>query len=88
VSAQHLPGPWTVSPSNELRITTTTNGRTYVASCDNIGMPSAPYNARLIAAAPELLAALELARNTFAGIGMVTIASAICDAAIAKATGK
>jgi hypothetical protein len=44
-------------------------------------------NACLIAAAPELLAALTAARNTLAGCGMPSIAARICDAAIAKALG-
>ncbi len=44
-------------------------------------------DARLIAAAPDLLEALQKARNTLAGCGMPNIAANICDAAIAKAEG-
>jgi len=98
MTAQHTLGPWRVSKSKARRVT----GEHGVVICNavlrNQGGPKekthmkdeheAEANAELIAAAPELLAALELARNTFAGIGMAKIASDICDAAIAKATGK
>lgn len=42
-------------------------------------------NARLIAAAPDLFAALTKARNTLAGLGHPKIAADICDAALASA---
>jgi len=44
-------------------------------------------NARLIAAAPDLLEALEKASNTLAGLGYPKIADNMCAPAIAKARG-
>lgn len=58
--SQHTPGPWTVSEQE--------TGRIYIASDDNLALAgmfftahpeSAREDARLMAAAPDLLAALE-----------------------------
>jgi hypothetical protein len=77
MSAQHTPGPWRVSGKATINA-----GRSWIAS---VSTSNRDANARLIAAAPDLLAALEKARNTLAGCGMANIAADICDAAIAKA---
>jgi len=45
-------------------------------------------NGHQLAAAPDMYAALEKARNTLAGCGMAKIAADICDAALAKARGQ
>jgi hypothetical protein len=53
----HTPGPWNVQPDSPLfaKIGSTGNGGIYVAKAQG---PDTLANARLIAAAPELLAAL------------------------------
>jgi len=63
---KHTPGPWRVNhadndPRTRLRVYT--NGtESLVADCDG-ATPDSKANARLIAAAPELLARLELAQR-------------------------
>lgn len=90
--AQHTPGPWETSR----------NGRDWVVCeggagdmiCDLAGCGNDKHNARLIAAAPELLAALENARNVLAGLASGDLKAITADspalaqvrAAIAKAT--
>jgi hypothetical protein len=60
-SAQHTPGPWTVHPASPRKVIDTTG--TVIASCGRVEkVPDSIYanylaNARLIAAAPELLEA-------------------------------
>ena len=94
VDALHTPGPWTVVPygdGDSLVICSDEGGEWRICFMATHGgtetvWRSIQANARLIAAAPELLAALIAARNTLAGCGMPSIAAGICDAAIAKAT--
>jgi hypothetical protein len=99
MSAQHTPGPWSLGSSltdgyHFKRIEATVNGkRRYIATVD---IENDDANARLIAAAPDLLEALT---NIFSGIetGLVRIdtdadeawsnALGKARAAIAKATG-
>ena len=58
MTAKHTPGPWRVDPTDDTRILQGPNGL-HVAYAANRGMGhAAPANARLIAAAPELLDAL------------------------------
>ena len=88
---KHRPGPWGLMagmPTNVLD-----NGGLRVARCDYDGdfdATSAHANARLIAAAPDLLAALQ-AMNACLSIPSShlqwTEANAFACAAIAKATG-
>ncbi|MBV9483804.1 MAG: hypothetical protein JO249_24110, partial [Acidobacteria bacterium] len=91
-TAQHTPGPWQA-------ITTAT--RFTVNDKDgfpvlriNGGMVPVEANARLIAAAPDMLDALEFVRMTFADIeaskrkGYYVECPKIVDAAIAKAEGR
>ena len=89
----HTPGPWMAQ------------GNRVMAAGEQIGFINANpscctaedwANARLIAAAPDLLAALQNARNVLAGIAsgdLKTVSAdgpalAQCRAAIAKATGE
>lgn len=98
MSAQHTLGPWSADFHNEQRdggrfVTYVRGGNQLVpiaavpTGVEGYGREEGRANARLIAAAPELLAALQKARNTLAGCGMANIAADICDAAIAKARG-
>jgi hypothetical protein len=89
---KHTPGPWRAKGVNF--------GYTH---CDVLGCPhpidggdyapicraDTPENARLIAAAPELLEALEAIKADWAqGYGASLKTEALIDAAIAKAKGK
>lgn len=60
---QHSPGPWTVSNPKDphySRAVSSGNGYADVAFCGSFPLVQAQANARLIAAAPDLLAALLL----------------------------
>ncbi len=63
---EHTPGPWEKYPSapghKELVLSRAGNG-CLVASCDPGCTPDAAANAKLIAAAPDLLAACKVARG-------------------------
>lgn len=79
----HTPGPWTVS---------TRQGRTIVLDSDKNEVCEAYAAAALIAAAPDLLAALQYALDRFESIpadeaGIYRGAANMARAAIAKATG-
>ena len=52
MSAQHTPGPWLIEDDGEAQEIVTEDGRYAIAW-------TTPKNARLIAAAPELLEALK-----------------------------
>ena len=68
--SKHTPGPWKFSGTAGLETVRTEESRHFVAwptvTRDGQRMPSdeVEANARLIAAAPEMLAALEVARET------------------------
>ena len=93
MTTQHTPGPWAVSPDHIFRnqadifeIHWSTIGEC-IAECVH-----GEANARLIAAAPELLEALQHIRRCipFGGFAQIHHDSSTCeqiDAAIAKATG-
>ena len=55
----HTSGPWNVSGTFGTAITVGKN-HTHIAQATSTGIPNCEANARLIAAAPELLAALEM----------------------------
>ena len=61
----HTPGPWSVSNGHLLRVTTTTRLPLVICGIHRLGKNGGPAigdphaNARLIAAAPELLKALK-----------------------------
>lgn len=89
-STKHTPGPWTVKRSAR-------NGFPWVV-CDNglqpsdimLGVPEVEANARLIAAAPDLLAALRSVLTLVDGgfkVGPKTHVVEDIRAAIAKAEG-
>ena len=66
MTEQHTPGPWEVADDTPDIIKHEPDGITHIASCDVacfspgfIPIEEMDANARLIAAAPELLAALE-----------------------------
>ena len=91
---KHTPGPWRISGYNENMgypepvIAGMVNGRTaYVAVCIECQRMD-DANAKLIAAAPELLEALELMIDTHDEGGWPTASIAIARAAIAKAKGE
>ena len=94
MSAQHTPAPWSVEVDHSSNapefIRTYVDGEMYdLASvlCDETG--NATANARLIAAAPDLLAALQNVAACFDANDPDSMANAMADAraAIAKATG-
>lgn len=91
-AAQHTPGPW-VASFTHLSEVRATNGAV-IAKCQKLnGLVTLQANARLIAAAPEMLEALEMVRDADDDCkrdGLPTIplaARAKIDAAIEKATG-
>lgn len=95
MKAQHAPGPWSI---NRTHVLSTVHGKRYlVANVHNVNFTKEANaaNARLIAAAPDLLAALELIiRANDAPPGATIGEAVVCQsyaqlarAAIAKATG-
>ncbi len=95
MSAQHTPGPWkwhTPATTSARHPAYVTSGNSYIAALyhtDNQG--ETHPNARLIAAAPDLLAALELCEGNISSLAAAhpNIYSewlAVVSAAIAKAT--
>lgn len=115
MNTKHTPGPWRTLAKNPRKIVTAETRHTIVASCytdasngpglrtkQSAGSPpreDAEANARLIAAAPELLEALESCRLYIEGVaefnglaitGPGTLAKTVNEAraAITKATGK
>ena len=81
-TAQHTPGPWQYGIGND--------GASIVSGDVVIGHTFEPDDARLIAAAPDLLAALQEALHDLAGLSQWDHTSACARnvrAAIAKATG-
>ena len=97
--SKHTPGPWLIAESvvsrhavtNMRRIRSKNEGLEHGAVCDVYGIQDgseASANARLIAAAPDLLDALYLVRDYIATMkGNGHEYSMSIDAAIAKATG-
>ena len=89
MSAAYTPGPWAAKPSmlRAVCITSasgpvaTTSSASYVSREINIA------NARLIAAAPELLAALQAVADYWTGGDVPPDIDAAMRAAISKATG-
>lgn len=105
MSAQHTPGPWCVEDPMDFELTIVEAGKEthewrFIASCslpdgDNdqdFTSGEVQANARLIAAAPELLAACqEIVRTGLleeAMHGDQRAAVALCEAAISLATGE
>lgn len=89
----HTPGPWAANPDGLIHAG---KNRLHIAQAATIGMGhAAAANARLMAAAPDLIAALTHALDRFESIpahqdeaGIYRHAATIARAAIAKATGE
>lgn len=89
MNAQHTPGPWEAGQYGNSFIVTAKGGMYDVAVVRNIGNEDNAANARLIAAAPDLLEALRQLRDAFivTSVEMQADAMRAARAAIAKATG-
>ena len=97
-AAKHTPGPWSIKDDTVNAIEPDVMaGEFYIAQCfGHSHHDEALANARLIAAAPELLEALQITRGNIASLGPAGALTpytsyqewlAMVDAAIAKATG-
>ena len=86
MSAQHTPGPWSFDgpPDNHIVWSDSENRVCFLAHSNGANEARDTANARLIAAAPELLGALTNLRNILNAAGYET---SHANAAIAKATG-
>ena len=95
METKHTPGPWKVFRTNagELDSITTMNGLRVAGTVTFYGNNQGEANARLIAAAPELLEAAVACVNHVRGYhdtlsdGELEVLN-LCQAAIAKATGE
>lgn len=88
---KHTPGPWAVIADGPTRVVATDTSRPWriaVVDSPSDADPDVDANARLIAAAPELLAALEEVTSTCLDAGFHGSDLARSRAAIAKAKGK
>lgn len=91
--AEYTPGPWSVQHANSgVRIVQEANSTGPKAKVICSGLAGDRANARLIAAAPDMLAALQEIRSLLMAEGaspLAAIENALVplDAAIAKATG-
>ena len=83
--SKHTPGPWGVTRLQGVEYVTIDGGRVSVARVS--ALKTGEANARLIAAAPELLAALELALIAIDEDAAPKVAG-MARAAIAKARGE
>jgi hypothetical protein len=90
VMSKHTPGPWKIEHDYKPYVINAGAGHTICAITGTAAIrPEAEANARLIAAAPEMLEALKLVRES--GLADEYGASAVEDAinaAIKKATGQ
>jgi hypothetical protein len=82
--SKYTPGPWTIRESATHITVVGANNETIFH--DDKRCPSVPEDARLVAAAPELLEALQRVKET--GVFVGAIAQEMIDAAIAKAVGE
>lgn len=89
-SSRHTPGPWQLHRRGSMRACDgahdTADGCRTLAEAEILNMPraEAEANARLIAAAPELLGALQLIRQSSGD----PVIEQIAETAIAKAEGR
>lgn len=86
---KHTPGPWKTSYTN-LSVVIAENGAVVARASKLNGLVNLQANARLIAAAPELLEALQtvVANAPDPYCAITRAVDAQCRAAIAKATGE
>lgn len=83
--SEHSKGPWEVQLANSgARVVQSANATGPKATVICTGLGGNRANARLIAAAPELLAALEMVMSLY-GDGFADDAKAYCRAALSKA---
>lgn len=91
-NSTHSPGPWMVEPINggQTYQITSAESRHFavIAETPVDGTGADEANARLIAAAPELLAALEVVRRSAAWSNLSLETQSLICAAIAKAEGR
>lgn len=85
MQTKHTPGPWFTAATSRI-------GHAYIVDADGFTIaepsPMGEANARLIAAAPELLAALQAIMDDPDAVDHILHLDAVAaDAAIAKATG-
>jgi hypothetical protein len=85
--SKHTPGPWTFDNEIEFICTDTSPYGEWAVAKVNIVRAEAKANARLIAAAPDLLETVKRLREMCADFGAKT-ACDIAEAAIFKATGE
>lgn len=88
MQTKHTPGPWAVESDTDI----VSDSGDFVASCHEPGSDVSTAreyaNARLIAAAPDLLAALQAIMDDPDAVDHILHLDAVAaDAAIAKATG-
>lgn len=94
MTAQHTPGPWAVGPAfdndgePEIIIEHHTPAGNLVVAVALAGLRGQEANARLIAAAPDLLAVVIHARNVLPNEHWADDTRRMLDAAIARATHK
>lgn len=82
---QHTPGPWEADDHGDVLTIHPRGANWFIAETGTL--PSRVADARLIAAAPELLAALKEARGQIARYGYMSDARKL-DSIIAKAEGR
>lgn len=89
MSTQYTPGPWRIGtpPPNGEQTIGTLNGLMVAVATTGAEMEETKANARLIAAAPELLEALQSVLDNCLDSEGLCAAHAKARAAIAKATG-
>lgn len=89
VSAAHTPGPWEYEAGDPLScVSTSVDGR--YTDIAYLSLPNHAANARLIAAAPDLLRLCELVNDSFGGGCTITFTDSDIEdfaAVIAKAKG-
>lgn len=78
---KHTPGPWIVNTEHDI---TTADGKHIICNTD-IGIIDEPFNAQLIAAAPEMLEQLVLVQAYLLEKGVQWVG---IDSVIAKAGGE
>lgn len=89
MSTQYTPGPWRIGtpPPNGEQTIGTLNGLMVAVATTGAEMEETKANARLIAAAPELLEALQSVLDNCLDSEELCAAHAKARAAVAKATG-
>lgn len=88
MEAKHTPGPWRAMPDGAIqRDAPMPMGGAVVAYTRHAAIATQAANARLIAAAPDMLTALQTIALHIPSLDAQGVRE-LCDAAIAQATGK